>query len=309
MLEKILRKLRGLKSPFVERVMSDAFQIWYDLPVAPGNYQSPLPNISDLKKDLKRWHKESSLPGVDISPDRQLAFLSDLGPYLPECQSLPDFELLSQQGYGQGYGLVEAHLLHCVIRFLKPKKVIEVGSGVSSYFIFNALQKNREADRVSSNLLCIEPYPADKLREWSREMKIELMDHEVQDVSLQVFMELGENDILFIDSTHVSKMGSDVNYLYLEVLPRLKKGVVVHIHDIPFPYLALPREHPLFDLSLLWNEPVIVRSFLSSNRDFEILICQSYLHFKCPEALKAAFDVYDVKEEFPASLWIRRIKD
>jgi hypothetical protein len=129
----------------------------------------------------------------------------------------------------------------------------------------------------------------------------------VQDLPLETFAELAENDILFIDSSHVSKIDSDVNYLYLEVLPFLKKGVTIHIHDIPFPYLSLMPEHRLFDHSLLWNEPVIVRAFLTFNHAFTILACQSYLHFKCPEVLKSLIRIYDSKMHFPASLWIKKI--
>jgi hypothetical protein len=102
--------------------------------------------------------------------------------------------------------------------------------------------------------------------------------------AIEVFQTLDENDILFIDSSHVSKIDSDVNWLYLEVLPRLKKGVVIHIHDLPFPYLSVPREHTLFTHHLFWNEAVVAKAFLLFNEAYEIVLCQSMLHFEHPEA-------------------------
>ena len=129
-------------------------------------------------------------------------------------------------------------------------------------------------------------------------------EQKVQEVDRGVFDQLAEGDILFIDSSHVSKVDSDVNFLYFEVLPRLRKGVIVHIHDIPFPYMTCPPGHSMFEKSILWNEAALLRAFLMWNSAFEILMCQSYLHGKCPESIKKVVSSYDPHKHFPSSLWM-----
>ena len=118
---------------------------------------------------------------------------------------------------------------------------------------------------------------------------------------------MSANDVLFIDSSHVSKKDSDVDFLFLEVLPRLRQGVLIHIHDISFPMPALPREHFLFDTYLFWNENALVRAFLTFNTAFRIVMCQSYLHHHKPEALQSLVPAYNPQIHFPTSLWLRRV--
>ena len=118
---------------------------------------------------------------------------------------------------------------------------------------------------------------------------------------------LNKNDILFIDSSHIVKIGGDVNYLYLEVLPNLKKGVVIHIHDIPFPYPILNPEKFIFKKHLFLTEPALVHAFLMYNVAFKIILCSSYLHHKKRDALLSAFTNYDPLKHWPSSLWLRKI--
>ena len=130
---------------------------------------------------------------------------------------------------------------------------------------------------------------------------------EVQDVELSAFQTLTANDVLFIDTSHVSKKDSDVDFLYLEVLPRLNKGVFIHIHDMPFPMPAIPESHPLFDTFLFWNEPALVKAFLMFNTAFQIVFCQSYLHHLHPEVLRRLVPRYDPQLHFPSSLWLQKV--
>ena len=158
-------------------------------------------------------------------------------------------------------------------------------------------------------MTCVDPYPSDKLRELVSERHIQLRACEVQDIEFSLFQELSANDVLFIDSSHVSKKDSDVDFLYLEVMPRLREGVVVQIHDMPFPMPAIPQAHPLFDTYLFWNEAALVKAFLLFNAAFQVTMCQSYLHHTKPEVLKRLAPVYDPKDakELPASLWLRKV--
>jgi predicted O-methyltransferase YrrM len=304
----LFRVLRCLKRHGkASGTISDAFQFWYDLPVDPVHYYSPLPDISKARKNLARWNHENQLPAVNINVERQASFINKLKPFSSECASLPSFSKITKAGYGPGYGEVEAHFLHCMIRYLKPRRIIEVGSGVSTYFSLNALDMNeKDSERMVAEMHCIEPYPSKKLETLESEKRITLHVKEVQDVPTGFFESLGENDILFIDSTHAGKIDSDVYHIYLEILPRLKPGVVVHIHDIYFPYLTCPPEHPIFPLSMLWNENALCQAFLAFNDAFEILMCQSYLHYKQPSAISDVVSVYDRQRHFPSSLWLKR---
>ena len=316
----------------VDRWVSKLFQIWYDLPISPyyltprhdigeifrhcyglpyppTHYSSPLPDVPAVKNKLARWYKESTSPGIDWNLQEQIKLAEKIAPYAQELCSLPTFSQVTQARYGQGYGEVEAHVLYMMMRHLKPAAVIEVGSGVSTFYTLSALRTNRETDGVSAQLTCIEPYPSDKLRELVSERHVQLRACEVQDIELSVFQALSAHDVLFIDSSHVSKKDSDVDFLYLEVLPRLRPGVVVHIHDMPFPMPALPQAHPLFDTYLYWNEAALAKAFLLFNTAFRVTMCQSYLHHTNPEVLKRLVPVYNPFEpkEFPASLWLQKV--
>jgi predicted O-methyltransferase YrrM len=290
-------------TPLVNRVVDKVFQEYYQLPFPPTHYYSPLPDLPSVKRNLSRWYKQSDSPGIDWNLEGQFKLAEDLAAYAGETQLLPHFAQVTQDGYGQGHGEVEAHLLYMILRHFKPAQCIEVGSGVSTFYSLNALRANRERDGVNSNMTCIEPYPNSKLRELVTGHRVRLRECEVQDIELAAFGELSANDVLFIDSSHASKKDSDVEFLYLEVLPRLRNGVVIHIHDMPFPMPAIPLEHPLFDTYLFWNE---AEAFLLFNSAFQVIQCQSQLHQVKPELLKKLLPIYDPKAHFPSSLWLSR---
>ena len=111
-------------------------------------------------------------------------------------------------------------------------------------------------------MVCVEPYPMPKLRNLVAQRKVTAYERQVQDVECGMFEQLAAGDILFIDSSHVSKVDSDVNFLFFEILPRLRKGVMVHLHDIPFPYMTCPPGHSMYEKSMLWNEAALLRAFL-----------------------------------------------
>jgi predicted O-methyltransferase YrrM len=302
LLARVYRKARTI--PLFNRMVDKIFRHQYHLPFPPTHYYSPLPDLPSVKRNLSRWYKQSESPGIDWNLPGQFKLAEDLVPYAGETQSLPHYDTF--EGYGPGYGEVEGHLLYMILRHFKPAQYIEVGSGVSTFYALSALRVNRERDSVNSNMTCIEPYPNDKLRELVTGHHIRLRQCEVQDVGLSAFQELSANDVLFIDSSHVSKRDSDVEFLYLEVLPRLRNGVLIHIHDMPFPMPAIPLEHPLFDTYLFWNEAALVKAFLLFNSAFQIVQCQSQLHQVKPEILKKLVPIYDSKTHFPSSLWLSR---
>ena len=190
----------------------------------------------------------------------------------------------------------DAPIYYCMIRHYKPKKIIEVGAGNSTILAGLAASKNG-----NTTITAIDPY-LDEEKEKVFPKNINFIREKVQNVSLSDFQDLSKNDILFIDSSHVSKVGSDVNFLYLEVLPILSSGVIVHIHDI-----FLPNEFPrnwVEENLLFWNEQYLLNAFLIGNKDFEILFGNSFMGLKHGDLLKK---VYDAKGPVGGtSFWIRK---
>jgi hypothetical protein len=190
-----------------------------------------------------------------------------------------------------------------MIRHFKPKKIFEIGSGNSTYLAAQAVLKNKEENGKGCELIAFEPYPNDVLRAGFPGLS-KLIPTKIQNIALSKFSELKENDILFIDSSHVLKIGGDVQYEYLEILPRLNKGVIVHIHDI-----FLPAEYPkewVLKKYRFWTEQYLLQAFLASNSAFEVLWGGSYMHLKHPDKLEAAFASYKREVRWPGSFWMRR---
>jgi predicted O-methyltransferase YrrM len=197
---------------------------------------------------------------------------------------------------------VDGEILYCFIRHFKPKRIIEIGSGYSTRLSLLAARRNAEDGHARAGVIACEPYPEEVL---SRGLDgLTLRQTFVQDVPLTEFDSLQANDILFIDSSHVLKIGSDVQYEYLEILPRLRPGVIVHVHDI-----FLPAEYPrtwVMDQFRFWTEQYLLQAFLAFNETFEVLWAGSYMHLTHPERLERAFRSYQRTTRWPGSFWMRR---
>src|SRR5436309_6462906 len=159
---------------------------------------------------------------------------------------------------------MDALVAYCMVRQFQRRLIIETGSGLSSLLLAQAAAKNNGA-----TLICIEPFPQKFLKEGFPGLR-SLIEKKAQDIDLEFFSQLESGDILFIDSSHTVKIGGDVNYLFLEVLPRLKPGVIVHVHDIflPFDY----RRDWVMDEFHFWSEQYLLQAFLSFNAEFEVLM-------------------------------------
>jgi hypothetical protein len=191
---------------------------------------------------------------------------------------------------------VDALVGYCMVRHFQPRLIIEVGSGFSSLVLAQSAAKNR-----NSALICIDPFPRDFVRERLPGLQ-SLITKKVQDIDLEFFSQLQSGDILFIDSSHTVKIGGDVNYLFLEVIPRLKPGVIVHVHDIflPFEY----RRDWVLDELRFWNEQYLLQAFLTFNSQFEVLMANSYLNHYHQADIKAAFR--NLPSGAGGSLWMYR---
>jgi len=277
--------------------------------IVPNHYYSSVADINYLAKNKNIWAKKSSLPGIISNLDNQIINLKKVCiPFQSEYLGNKNYHTAVSDHFGPGFGFIEAQALHGIIRYYKPNKIIEVGSGVSTYCSLKAIEKNG-----NGTITCIEPFPSDKLKSLSN---IKLIENEVQKVSLDTFDSLKNNDLLFIDSTHTVKTGSDVNYIILEVLPRLKSGVIIHFHDIFLPY---DYRIDILQSYFQWSETSLLRAFMINNNKLEIIFCLSQLHEDKKEALLEVFPEYDplktingITEEsmpwnahFPASIYIK----
>jgi len=184
-----------------------------------------------------------------------------------------------------------------MVRHFQPRLIIEVGSGFSSLVLGQAAAKNK-----TSSLICIDPFPGELLRNGSIPALQSLIETKVQDLDLEFFSQLDPGDILFIDSSHAVKIGGAVNYLFLEVLPRLNPGVIVHVHDIflPFEY----RRHWVLNEFRFWTEQYLLQAFLTFTSEFEVLLANYYLSRYHKEHLRAAFP--DLPRWIGGSFWMRR---
>jgi predicted O-methyltransferase YrrM len=275
------------------------------------DYYSPLPVRSALERHAARWNRPSDLVGVEVD----LAAMRDLLARLAaahgeEWRRLPAYDETQRMGYGPGFTRVDAAVLYLMFRHLKPRRWIEIGSGLSTYYAHLAADANRR-EGAPCALTVIDPYVRPAVAALPG---VEVVARPVQDVEPDYFARLAAGDVLFIDSTHVVKLDGDVPHLYLEVVPRLALGVVVHSHDVHFPYnVPYPAEEYVFAAKWpsTWTEAMLLQAFLAFNPAFEILLSAPLLRFH-DEAFLAA-TLPDYRPVVPAdysthagSLWFRR---
>ena len=316
--------MRTIAKRLVKLLLRRMFQLMarLRLHVTPVRYDAAIPDVRQLARTTPHWNRPSAMPGVPIDVDAQLRACDEIcRSYQGEFAGNRHYVQGIRRAAGPGYGYVEAQALHAVVRHLKPRRIVEVGSGVSTYCMLQALGRNGGP----AELCCIDPYaPLRRSRRGlvppNDEVRFEVIAKPVQHVPLEQFGMLAESDLLFIDSSHAVKAGSDVNFLVLEVLPRLKAGVWIHFHDIYFPY-DFPR-----DLLLnyrFYNETSLLHAWLVHNPRAEIVFCLSLLHYGRPDALRAVFPDYEPqandgglaprgakpfrqdRRHFPSSIYIR----
>ncbi|MFC1719773.1 class I SAM-dependent methyltransferase [Pseudomonadota bacterium] len=271
--------------------------------VPPGHFYSPIPDLDELHRVNGEFidSRSTETPGVELNDQEQLELLRRFAGFYPEMP----FQAEKQEGLryyyeNPAYSYSDAILLHCMIRHLEPKRIIEVGSGFSSCMI---LDTNDLFFDGSIATTFIEPYPEllQSLLRDSDQGKVKTIPSRLQDVDLTEFDALAENDILFIDSTHVSKINSDVNRIFFEILPRLSPGVHVHFHDIFFPF-EYPGEWLLEGRA--WNEAYMLRAFLQFNNAFRPVLMNTFM---------SRFHESFFRENMPlclkntgGSIWLRR---
>jgi predicted O-methyltransferase YrrM len=290
--------------PYVRGLYSQVENLKRNSRYPPGHFYSPIVSVKEImNREHKIWkeNEKDSIPGIDLHSGEQMELLKALSEFYPELpfkkEKQPNLRYQLENGY---YNYTDGIILYSMIRHFKPKRIIEIGSGHSSAVMMdtNDLYFNKAIE-----LCFIEPYPDRlfSLLSESDKNRVIIIQTDVQSVSLEKFESLEAGDILFVDSTHVSKTGSDVNYILFDILPVLKKGVLIHFHDVFYPF-EYPKEW-VFD-GYNWNEDYILKAFLMYNDKFKIRLFSEYMHRFHEEGF-AKMPLS--RNDFGGNLWIEKL--
>jgi predicted O-methyltransferase YrrM len=278
-----------------------------------SDYYSPLRPLSELKRNVERWHRPSAMTGVAFDLPAMMAELKSMAAdYLSEYDKLPTYDEIRAQRRGPGVTRVDARVLYMMLRRHRPARYIEVGSGLSTWYAAQAGAKNAAVDRPMA-MTVVDPFVSEATRTLP---DIEVLDQEAQDLPVEWFTSLAAGDVLFIDSTHIVRIDGEVPYLVLEVLPALDAGVLIHVHDVNFPYnVPYDPDAYVFDRRrpMLFTESMLVQAYLCNNPAVEILMSTPLLRHFHEESLRRALPDYQAfdPEDFDthhSSLWLRRLE-
>ncbi len=268
-----------------------------------GHYYSPVPSPEEIERDRGRLFgpPPRELPGIDLNESGQLELLRSFAGFYRELPFPVDREPELRYWFDNpSYSYSDAIFLYCMLRYARPRRVVEAGCGYSSCVI---LDTNERFLAGRAHCTFVDPYP-DLLLGLLREgdlARVRLLRSRLQDVPLAEFLALEADDILVVDSTHVAKIGSDVQHLFNEVLPRLPRGVYVHFHDVFHPF-----EYPedWIREGRAWTEAYLLRAFLAFNHEFEIVASNTYLERFHREWFERHMPLCLRNEG--ASIWLRR---
>ena len=304
------KQMRAVMKRLVLRLHELALRL--GLIVLPKHYYVPIPDLHELRRTRGRWARRSEMRGVGIDLAAQAERLVELvQPFEPEYRANHAYRTATAGACGPGFGAIEAQALHGFVRGARPRRIVEVGSGVSTYCMIEAGRLNAR-EGMPTAITCIEPYPSP----WLRQAPVELIARPIEEVPLELFDGLEAGDLLFIDSTHTVRVGGDVMRIVMEILPRLPPGVFIHFHDIYLPYdFQRDADRSLFQ----WMETALLHAYLIDNARIEIVFCLSQLHYDRPELLRAVFPSYDPEpavgglriaeagadKHFPSSIYLR----
>ena len=289
--------------------------------ITPNHFYWPVPDVEELAK--REWPIYAAPPGCNFRLRNQVELARHFAhTYVPELEWNSNPTSASYH-YNNGYfESCDAEVAYCMVREWKPRRIIEIGSGFSTRAMAQALRANREQDGVVGELITVDPHP-ERLPENGLGNVVTVVPERVQHLDIAVFEMLRADDMLFIDSSHVVSVGSDVVREYLQILPRLNPGVLVHVHDIFLPS-DYPRSAVLENL-WFWSEQYLLQAFLSFNREFEVLWAASAMQLSHARTLEQCFPNWthsyanmppaerrfiptpDGNRVWPSSFWMRRV--
>lgn len=264
------------------------------------HYYEPLFNPAHLRKPLS---EDRELRGIDWNVTEQLDLLKKFH-FNDELIRFPldrqaDHEFFYRNGFFESG---DAEYLYNMVRLFKPKRIFEIGSGQSTLLAASAVAANRGEDPdYQCQHVCIEPYEVG----WLEQLGVDVLRKPVESIDTSFFSQLDDNDILFIDSSHMIRPQGDVLFEYFEILPILKSGVLIHIHDIftPKDYLDEWIQSGCF-----WNEQYLLEAFLSYNSEFKIIGALNFLKHHYPDELTERCPILEkqLDSREPGSFWLRR---
>jgi predicted O-methyltransferase YrrM len=272
--------------------------------IMPGHWESPYPCQEEIDRAAHAFaDPPPELPGIDLAPQRQLELVRELAAFghdveLP-VEADPAWRYCYENPY---YGIGDGDGLYAMLRHLRPPRIIEVGSGFSSALILDTNDRFLDG-RVELTFIEPEPTRLKQLLRQSDHRRVEIIESVVQEVPPETFDTLRPGDILFIDSSHITKMGSDVNMLFFEVLPRLAAGTHVHVHDIFYPF-EYPRKW-IETSKFARSEAYLLRAFLQYNTAFRINLFLDYLRRFHKREVAAAYP--QLSWGAPGSIWLEKV--
>ncbi|MFO1477209.1 MAG: class I SAM-dependent methyltransferase [Verrucomicrobiota bacterium] len=268
-----------------------------------NDYYSPLNDCDFLESNQDLWNRPDELSAIDWRLDDQLSVAREAARFVSELRDVPVTPPVDHSAYGWKNNFWEnsdALVQYGLVRSRRPRRYVEVGCGWSSLLLKRALEHNAAEGRPAQVTL-VEPYPNFAIfkhlpKDWEIHRTI------LQRTPFEVFERLEAGDVLFYDGSHCSKMASDVNWFFFKILPRLKPGVLIHIHDI-----FLPGEYPppwVFERGQTWNEQYLLQAFLMHNSAYRILIANRYLFYKRQADLEQMFD--RIQPVHGSSFWLEK---
>lgn len=280
------------------------FRVWDMFGVSPIRHHYYQPVFDGSKLDEKVWSAPDLMSGVDWNEEEQLSLLRKFT-YQRELSNIPlvktSKQSLNFSHDNASYGPADAEMLYNMIRHFKPQRILEIGSGHSTKMAKMALDVNRQEGVVSQHI-CIEPFE----QPWLEMLGVDhVIREKVENVRTSYFEALGENDILFIDSSHVIRAGGDVVAEYLRILPRLNKGVLIHVHDIFLPY-EYPREWIVRERRF-WTEQYLLQAFLAFNSTYKVIAGVNWLARNHHNELSKACPVYANQKRGHGAFWMKKI--
>ena len=265
------------------------------------NYYEPL--INPKKYLVNSLRKDRKLNGINFNIDEQLLLIENFK-FNQELIQFPVEKIENFKFYHNNgsYSYGDAEYLYNIVRYFKPSKFIEIGSGNSTLMVRNAIKANQfENKNYSCNHICIEPYE----QPWLEQLGVQVIREKVEQLDYSIFEQLEKNDILFIDSSHIIRPEGDVLFEYLELLPILKPGVIVHIHDIFTPKNYL--DNWVITEHRLWNEQYILEAFLTLNKEFRIIGALNFLRHNYSNEFDQKHPLSaQNKDHEPGGFWIQR---
>jgi predicted O-methyltransferase YrrM len=266
----------------------------------PNDFYTPLNDLAFLEANRDLWTGVPALDAIAWEPDRQLAVAAEVGQFVEELRDVPERSaVVGEFCWDNGFwNNSDALVQYGLVRSRQPRRYVEIGCGWSSLLLARALARNTGACSVD----LVEPYGNEALlatlpATWTRHRTI------LQRAPFALVDRLDAGDVLFYDGSHCAKVGSDVNWFFFRVLPRVRPGVLIHLHDI-----FLPDDYPeewIFERGQTWNEQYLLQAFLMHNSAYRIVIANRYLFRLRGDELARHYR--GVQPTYGCSFWLEKL--